>query len=157
MTNHVPSNAARQFWNEAYCDGTRIVVEKGQLCFLASTDPLLRIMNAGNRFGVFPDPVYIVPSPPVAAGCKTYADQLIPWLSVKWPHSISRFQAHVLVSEHELEPLIRYAASIGEHVDGRIGRGGWVPIYYGKIEKRGSYTPRQLPEILKDYGQVVFG
>lgn len=156
LTN-LPSYAVRQFWNAAYHTGTRITFSAGQFHFHASTPPLVRLAAAGNRFGVFPEPTPVHPLPWVLDGIEEHNGQLVAWLSVQWPKRIARFAQHVLLMEHELEPLIYFARTIGEKVDGWVGQGGWVPHYYGPVDKRGEFKPKELPAILQNYEGVRFG
>lgn len=148
---------ARRFWNRAYAAGTRITFAGGNFQFHASTPPLVRIAAAGNRFGIFPEPEPIHPEPWILDGIEEHNGKLIAWLKVAWPKPLARFAGHVLVLDYELKPLTRYAASIGHHVDGWGGIGGWIPAYMGPTKDRKEYKPAGLPPILREYQEVRFG
>ncbi len=152
-----PPYAVRRFWNEAYDAGTRITFGGGTFHFHASTPPFVRLAAAGNRFGVFPALAPVDPPPWVLDGIEEHNGRLIAWLSVEWPKRLQAFAYHVLICDHELRPLIRYAASIGECVDGWVGLGGWIPHYYGSMARNGEYRIKALPAILRDYQEVRFG
>lgn len=156
QTKTNPPYAVRQFWNAAYVTGTRITFSAGQFHFYASTPPLVRVQAAGNRFGVFPEPVAVQPLPWILDGVEEHNGKLIAWLSVEWPKRLQRFAYHVLLAEHELEPLIKFARSIGEKIDGWVGQGGWVPHYYGSTERGAEYKSKELPAILKDWEVIRF-
>ena len=149
--------AVRHFWNAAYVTGTRITFSAGQFHFHAATPPLVRIQATGNRFGVFPEPTPVDPLPWILDGVEEHTGKLIAWLSVEWPKRLQRFAQHVLVCDHELKPLMRFAASIGEQIDGWCGQGGWIPAYHGPTTRNGEYRPVELPAILKDWEGIRFG
>ncbi len=154
---NTPPYAVRRFWNAAYHTGTRITFAGNTFHFHASTPPLVRLASAGNRFGVFPEPTPVDPLPWVLDGIEEHNGQLVAWLSVQWPKRLQAFAYHVLLEEHELRPLMRFAGSIGEHIGGWCGQGGWIPHYYGTKDRNGEYRPAELPAILKDYQGVRFG
>lgn len=154
---NTPPYPVRHFWNAAYVTGTRITFSAGTFHFHAATPPLVRVQAAGNRFGIFPEPTPVHPLPWILDGIEEHNGKLVAWLSVVWPKRLQRFAQHVLLMEHELEPLIIFARTIGEKVDGFCGQGGWIPNYYGPMDKYGEYRPKELPAILKDWEGVRFG
>lgn len=148
----------RVFWNKAYVAGYRITVANGEFVFTQSLTPLLRIAQAGNRFGVFPADKPENPPSWVSDGVAEHREQLMAWLSVEWPARLQAFANHILVLDYELKPLSRFAASQGEHVDGWLADGGRIPYYIGRRKdgKMPAYEPTPLSPILSDYTEVRF-
>lgn len=146
----------RRFWNAAYVAGTRITFHDQRFHFERAELPLVRIVSAGNRFGVFPKAEPVEPAPWILDGIEEHNGALVDWLSAAWPKALTRFAWQMLVLEYELRPLTRYAATLGHFVDGWAGEGGWIPSYGGAIPARKIAERGGLPPILADWQEVKF-
>lgn len=142
------------FWTNAYKAGIRITAAPQGFTFTRALNYWQRIEKFG-ALGIFPEPEPVEPPAWVYAGLEDHEDGLKTLLDQKFPEPYTRFCAHLLLYEHELQYIEIHARRAGHHIGGAGVDGGYFLMYHGKcVLYQSVVTLQPLPSILSHIKQL---